>query len=166
MRRSDGGFSFLEIMIGGAVLALGILSHASLTVTNLSQGSFNQTRRAALAAAEDKLEEVRAHAFTDIFSHYSASGNAAFDVAGLEPAADDPDGRVGAILFPTIAGVLREDVRDARMGMPYDLDNDGVIDALPKDTTYARIPVLIELRWRSTGGDQVLRLAAVVTVEG
>ncbi len=162
-RRRERGFSFIEIMLGGAILALGILSHASLTVTNLSQTSFNDTRRHALAAAEDKLEEIRGHAFGSVFSHYGSGASASFDVEGLEPATGDKDGRVGAIRFPTIGGALREDVHDRCLGMPRDLDHDGVIDASTKNTSYACLPVLVEVRWRSSGGDQRLQLAAVLT---
>ncbi|MEL6906471.1 MAG: hypothetical protein AAFP22_13755, partial [Planctomycetota bacterium] len=74
-----------------------------------------------------------------------------FAVDGLDPRADDADGAVGAILFPetdAAPGTLREDLNDARFGLPADLDLDGAIDANDKSTSYRLLPVRIEVDWR------------------
>lgn len=69
-------------------------------------------RGVAREAAQAKLEELRATAFDQVFIRYDAqpgndpdpltgpSPGAHFDVEGLRPRPDDPDGRVGEILFP------------------------------------------------------------------
>lgn len=100
---------------------------------------------------------------------------ATFDVEGL--VAPDGAAAVGRILFPTravqvqtgssggggkIGGMggglggatvtqyqLREDVEDARLGMPRDLTGDNKIDAADHSAAYLLLPVCVRVEWRS-----------------
>ena len=90
-----------------------------------------------------------------------------FDVRGLNPDPNDPSGRVGRVIFPVGPPppsapirdpVLREDVRNPRMGMPADLDGNGKIDDQPKDATYIHLPVMVEVRWKGRIGQQSVSL--------
>ena len=72
---------------------------------------------------------------------------------GLNALAGDADGFVGQITFPDLdlgAGnlVLREDVADATLGMPRDLNGDGAVDADDHSDDYIVLPVRITLQWR------------------
>ena len=88
-----------------------------------------------------------------------------FDVTGLAPRSDDPDGRVGRIVFPSIdlpggGQALREDVIDARLGMApdgRDLNGDG--DALDDVTLdYQLLPARLIVEWTGAGGDRSYEL--------
>jgi type II secretory pathway pseudopilin PulG len=94
-----------------------------------------------------------------------------FDVDGLEAIDGAPS--VGRVLFPSVAvqttvssggggklgsfgGTttvtqyqLREDLQDASLGMPRDLDGDNVIDALDHAKNYLLLPVRVRLEWKS-----------------
>ena len=85
----------------------------------------------------------------------SSAPGGSFDVQGLRPLLDDPDGAVGAIVFPTMVEAgdlqLREDVALPELGMPRDLNGDGV-DALDHSDDYLVLPVSLEIEWLGSGG--------------
>lgn len=97
-----------------------------------------------------------------------------FDVPGLEPL-DGLQARVGSVSFPSMTvqvpsggggkkGVavggatvtqwhLREDVVDAGLGMPRDLNGNNVVDTATHSSDYLLLPVRVRLEWKSgTGG--------------
>lgn len=90
-----------------------------------------------------------------------APGNT-FGIEGLTLRADDDDGAVGQILFPTMdtAGglALREDVVDADLGMPRDLNGDGVIDTDNHAGDYLILPVTVRVQWRGAAGNRQIDL--------
>jgi len=106
---------------------------------------------------------------------------ASFEVEGLSPL--DGAGAVGRVLFPTMAvqvssgtsggggklgGMgggslggttvtqyhLREDVVDARLGMPRDLTGDNKIDSGNHSADYLLLPVCVRLEWKSGSGER------------
>ena len=84
---------------------------------------------------------------------------AAFDVAGLAPQLGDPDGMVGQVVFPEVAGALREDVADERLGAPRDLNLDGAVDAANHAGDYRvldRVPVRFRCRCTRDRGENAL----------
>jgi hypothetical protein len=88
-----------------------------------------------------------------------------FAVPGLQPDPADPDGLVGEIVFPTVAGAgvleLREDVNFPELGMPRDLNGDGVTDSVDHAADYRILPVVVRLRWQGSNG---LRTAEIRTI--
>ena len=91
---------------------------------------------------------------------------AAFDVDGLEPQDGDADGRVGQILFPVeplLPGILREDLNQAELGTPRDLNNDGAIDALDHALDYVVLPVLVRVDWAGPAGDSRVEFRTIIS---
>lgn len=168
------GVTQIEVLVALSVLTIGLLAHASLVVNGHTNLRLNQDRRLALEGLRLQLERLRDFEFADCFGAFDeAAGNDPavapgphFDIPGLQPSAADADGRVGRIVFPVAipsvsAGLepaLTESVENPRLGMPADLDGDALIDDLPKDDTYVRLPVLVEARWEGPSGEQVARL--------
>ena len=72
----------------------------------------------------------------------------------------DADGMVGQIRFPTApAGVtLRENIVDASLGMPRDLNGDGIWDDVGHSGDYIALPVTIRLDWAGVTGNRSLEL--------
>jgi len=171
-RPKEEGFGLLEVLVASAVLAIGLLAHAALTTVGHAHQRHVEESRLALQAARAKVEEMWSHDFKTLFVAYDEvttndppdepAPGPHFDVHGLSRTPRDPDGRVGRVIFPVepidADPVLREDVEMPEVGLPFDLDGDGVIDSAAKDTTYVHLPVVIEIRWRGAGGDRVLRL--------
>lgn len=106
----------------------------------------------------------------------SGPGNR-FAVEGLDPVEGAPSGMVGRYYFPTLAvqgtggstsggkvanlgggGVatttykLREDLTDATLGMPRDLNGDNKIDDKDHALDYLILPVRVEIEWQSKTG--------------
>ena len=109
-------------------------------------------------------ETIQDTQFDQIFAVFSAAPN--FPVPGLDPRTNDPDGLVGQIIFPTatVGGVLqlREDVVDASLGMPRDLDGIPGIDAADHSGDYILLPVRLRLQWQAVSGDRTLDLSLLL----
>ena len=135
---------------------------------------------ASSSAAQDVLEEMRNEDFRDLFRLYNldpfddpggpgTAPGGAFSVRGLAPRVEDADGMVGEILLPfrntgtEVVPVweVREDLVDAQLGMPRDLNGDSLVDALNHTADYTLLPVVIRLRWRGQHGPREFRLYTV-----
>ena len=157
------GFSLLEILVAVAVFGITMAALTTTQVTTVALSRANLETSAALDAAQSVMEAIRDEDdFTKIFAHWNgttaddagevAPGNA-FDVRGLEPAADDDDGRVGEIVFPGDGKKLREDVTDRMLGMPRDLNLDGgPLDGKDHAADYRILPVMVRVRWTGASG--------------
>lgn len=159
------------------LVAIGGLSGAVLSSLRLGRTSEEQARAdgGALALAG----QMQAQDFDQLFRLYNESAaddpggpgtapGAAFDVSGLTPRADDPDGRVGRIVFPAIEvgglPTLREDYQDARMGMSAGLDLNGDGDAVDDATNdYVVLPARLIVEWTGAGGNRTHELDLLLT---
>lgn len=162
-RPSRRGSTLLETLIAISVVVVGLLGLLGSISTSVSTTA--KTREAALGAeaARRVVEELRATPFGDVFATYNddplddpgGPGTAAgsrFEVSGLDPLPTDGDGAAGEVLFPTIAGALREDSQDSLLGMPRDLDADGAVDSEDHSGDYAVLPVLVRVEWSGAKG--------------
>jgi prepilin-type N-terminal cleavage/methylation domain-containing protein len=178
-RRSSGatraaGFSLLELMIAVSVLVIGVAFTARSIIASTQLARSNRESVIAVEAARRTIETLRGEAFAQVFARYNPAtsddpGGAApgpnFVVAGLDPMPDDADGRVGQIVLPTLAGagsVLRENMNDASLGLPRDLDLDGVVDGADHAANYRILPVLVRVRWRGERGAQQVELRTIL----
>lgn len=159
----------VEVIVGMAVLLVA-LSILSRTIAGVSrQRAINHENGAAVAAAFSTFERMRNTDFDRVFARFnadpdddpggagSAPGNRFLvDGLGLDPAAG---GFHGEIVFPEVAGELREDVVNADLGMPRDLNNDSVVDGRDHANDYRILPVLIRIRWSGKAGVRDLEIA-------
>lgn len=168
------GFTMIDIAIAVVILVVAVGSLSSAVVASLEVARSNEETSLANAAVRRAAERMRAVTFRDVFRRYnedpsddpgvpgSAEG-AGFAVRGLTVLPGDPDGMVGSILFPTLDDgtgkmVLREDVEDADLGMPRDLNGDGTIDSADHRLDYLILPVRIRLAWSGESGNRTLDL--------
>jgi len=153
------------------VLALGEISRSLLTVGRLEAS--NRETGLALDAATSVLERLRALPFDEVLSSYDSSpandpagpGTAPgslFAVQGLDLRPDDPDGFVGCLELPLLGGELREDFVDVELGMPRDLNGDGIIDADDHAAGHDVLPVRIVVEWRGPEGPRSLSLTTTL----
>lgn len=146
--------------IAAAVLAIAITSLMSLIVSSITLSRVNHETSIAHEAARRTIEQLQGTDFGDIFAVWGANPN--FAVRGLTPQLGDADGLVGQVSFPTVAGQLREDVADAGLGMPRDLDGDGAVDAADHSGDYVVLPVRVRLSWRGVSGDRAVDLTTML----
>ncbi len=177
--RTNGraGFTLLEVMVAAVVLAVGVASVSGAMVSAIALNNVNRETSIAQQAARMMIETVRATNFDQAFATYNLSAfddplgpNTAagpnFAVAGLSPQIGDADNMAGQVVFPTIVAgavdLLREDVVDADLGMPRDLNSDGVIDAADHSGDYQILPVRVRVAWRGFSGNRALELESVL----
>ena len=164
--RGRRGLTLLELSFSITLLVLGISAISRLTVGLTRAANVARETDFATQAAKAMLERIQGEAFLQAFRSFNALGSddpsgantapgANFAVPGLRAAPGDADGRPGEVVFPTpstLPGVLREDVTNVKLGMPHDLNGDGVIDGLNHSLDYKLLPVLVRVRWQSADG--------------
>jgi prepilin-type N-terminal cleavage/methylation domain-containing protein len=164
--RSRQGLTLLELLFCITLLAIGISAIARLTVGMARAGGMAHDAELASQAARAMLERIQAESFSQAFRSFNAlpaddpggpgtAPGANFAVAGLRALPGDPDGLPGEVVFPTGAGqpgVLSENVVDPRLGMPRDLDGNGLVDGANHATNYNLLPVLVRVRWQARDG--------------
>lgn len=174
-RRARAGFSLIEVMIAGAILAIAASGIASSMVASLALGRVNRETVIAQAAAQKVVEEARGVPFSEAFACYNATAaddaaltvaarGPSFAVRGLEVVPGDADGMCGQVIFPTIGAPeeLREDVVDAALGMPRDLNSDNGIDTIDHSTNYTLLPLRVRVQWRGVSGVRTFDLETVL----
>jgi hypothetical protein len=122
----------------------------------------NVNRETALATdvARMHFEDMRAVALADAFATFNADGTddppSNVQIAGNEFQVDAKENgleAVGRIVLPVNAdGELREDLDMPALGMPQDLNGDGLIDDRDHRDDYIVLPVLLRLSWRGSSG--------------
>lgn len=174
-RAARRGWTLLEVSIGIVLLTIGLLASSRAILRSTEVNETVREVAVATSAGRRMIETLHATPLEQVFALYNATDaddpgggvvapGASFAVDGLTVREDDADGMVGEILFPTAAGgaVLREDVDEPLLGMPRDLDGDGVIDADDHSNDYGILPVLIRLRWTGAAGASSLEFKTVL----
>ena len=62
------------------------------------------------------------------------------------------------MLLPSDGGPLREDVEDAELSLPRDLNGDAKIDALDHASDYIVLPVRVVVEWNGYAGPRRLEM--------
>ena len=158
--------TLLELTVVTSILVVGFLALSQTIVTSMQVTRVNRETALATDALRGTMEALQGdQAFANLFNQYNddplddvafPAPGSGFDVPGLQAAPDDPDGRVGEILFPAIdtaAGLeLHETTEAPEFGMPRDLNGDGDdLDGNVEDS-YAILPVIVRLRWSGHSG--------------
>ena len=170
-------FTLVEVCIAAAVLAVAISGLVGSLLAGMTLERVNRESAIAQEAALRALERLQGVPFREIFANYDDwTGDDAgllvpargpnFPVRGLSPQDGDLDGACGEVWFPTVVvdlvPQLREDVIDPALGMPRDLDSDGVVDALDHAGNFRLLPVRVRVQWRGVSGDRVLDVDTVL----
>lgn len=175
--QARAGFSLAEVAAAGLVLTIGVCGLSSSILSSMAMNRTNEETAIAQRAARSAIERLEGESFAQVFARHDSNPandpagpntapGASFAVTGLTAAPDDADGRVGEYIFPTqvIGGVeqLREDVTDARLGMPADLDGSGAVDSSDHATNYRLLPVRVRLRWKGANGIRTFTVESIL----
>ena len=174
----SGGFTLVEIIVAVLILAIAIGGISSSMLSSMALNRVNSETALAQQAARGALEEITGVAFEDVWAVYNddpaddgglsvPARGPDFAVAGLDPQTADGDLMCGRIEFPAVTvGLgqeLREDVVDAGLGMPRDLDLDGFWpEAVNIAPDYAVLPVRVLIEWRGVSGDRSVELETML----
>jgi hypothetical protein len=174
--RSQRGFSIVEMVVVFAIVTIAISMFARTMASSKKLDPVATESTIAASAARTILERMKNHPFEQIFPLYNTvpgddpggvgtAPGAFFDVEGLTPIA--PGVKCGTVVFPTRTGqFLREDVEDALLGMPRDLNADGVIDSQNHANDCLIIPIRIRVEWIMRGSKDTRRYFEMYTMFG
>jgi prepilin-type N-terminal cleavage/methylation domain-containing protein len=174
--RPRAGFSLLEIMIAISVLTLAVVGATGSILAGNRMQRVNRESAVAEDAVRQVLESMRGSVLATTFARFNAttaddpagvvSPGATFAVEGLSAPPENPGAPVGTIVFPAVdvGGVweLHEDVVDAELGMPADLDGDGAIDGEDHSDDYRILPVRVQVQWSGVSGTRTLTVETVL----
>lgn len=171
-----GGFSLIEVMLGMLVLVVAVLGTLGAITSSAIMGEATMETSQAYRAAQSLIERLAGMPLDQVFFSYNADTaddlagvgldpGANFAVVGLDPLQGDADGFPGQVILPASAGapgVLREDLVDADLGLPRDLNADGVVDAADHSGDYVILPVRVRVEWNGTGGPRFVEMETVL----
>ena len=171
--RRRRGLTIIEVMVVLLILTVGVGMLAQTLAALGRIGTVNWETAISMQAGRNTIETIRGEDFFEVFARFNADaaddpaagdspGNF-FAVTGLNLRVDDPDGFVGEVIFPVIDGELREDFVDAGLGMPRDLNGDGIIDGLDHSADYVILPVRVQIAWTGKTGDRTINLDTALT---
>lgn len=179
-RREAGaatGFTLIELLLVMSVLLVAFLTLSQSLVASMALTRVNRESALATDGLRQMVEVLQgSEDFQDLFRLYNADPGddppgvtgpgSAFAVAGLEPMQDDPDGRVGEIVFPALetgsGPALFEYLDEPELSMPRDLDGKNGIDLLPHYDDYRLLPVLVRLRWNGASGERTAEVCTLI----
>jgi hypothetical protein len=169
------GGSLVELVVALAVILVGVLAFSRSLTESLRLGAKNRGTALATAAAQGIVEQLYAADIGQVFALYNddpdddpdgtgTAPGAHFVVEGLEARAGDA-GKQGRILFPVVAGrpgELREDLFDAKLRTPLDLDLDGAVDDVDHSRDYRLLPALVRVSWQDGREQRELEVATIL----
>lgn len=169
----SAGFTLVEVMIALVVIVLALTGFSQSIVSSMVAADADAEVRRATEGGRQALEQIKGANFRDIFALYNddpgddntvldvaglPAPGSNFDIPGLSPIDGDPDGAVGKITLPVVIDVLsgeaqlREDVQFTALGLPRDLDGDGLIDGANHKGDYLILPVTVRVEWQGASG--------------
>lgn len=181
-RKSRRGMTLIEIAFA---LPIVLVAFSMMLQTLTAGAGLREVGREswiASGAAQDVLERMRNEDYRDVFRLYNADpfddplgpgtapGNL-FEVPALTAANPEQAGMVGEVEFAAwntgseVVPVweVREDIPDARLGTPRDLNADSLIDDANHAEDFSILPVIVTLRWRGRLGPREFRLHTVLS---
>ncbi len=166
----ETGLGLVETMVAVAILATAILAILSVAAHSIKLDGVNRETALASDAARTRYEQLRALPLMHVLATYNSDPE------------DDPDGEFTAVgpkalssktaaglelttvveLPLTEEGELREDANRPEMGLPRDLNGDGVIDDLDHRDDYVILPVAVRVVWSGSSGPREILLSGVL----
>lgn len=168
------GLTMVELTVAITVMVIALCGTASTVVTTSALNRQSHDTAVARKAAESMVEALRNTAFATVFAQYNTAtsddpggpGSAPgsnFAVEGLTPVAGAPGGVAGQIFFSSAGPDLRENVVDAKLGMPRDLTGDILQDGFDHASDYRVLPVRVRIRWTGRSGPRSVELQTLLS---
>jgi type II secretory pathway pseudopilin PulG len=162
-RAKRGGFTLVEIGLAMTVLMVALMAMSASTLRSHSLRRQNRERAVAQNAIRQVSEEI--HALSDQIRRTTAGSWSRDLVTALSPGGSLGDRfevrelnpREGSASVGSITVVLDESLSDAdlglELGMPRDLDGDGLTDNADVGDGARILPIIVRARWKGVSGD-------------
>lgn len=164
-RPRAAGFTLIEVVLTMAVLLVGALAVTSTSVVTESLARTDRERRTVAMAVKSTVEEVKAAAVQaldaeegwarSLAADYAAGGipGNEVDVPGMTPI--EGENAVCAVQVVTDETLSDLDL-GVNLGMPRDLDGDGVVANTDVRGSATLLPVIVRAQWRGAAGTRQL----------
>ena len=172
--RSTSGITMIELIISILILTVAAYMLSSTITASLSHTVAKREQAVAVEAAMNKMEEMRAEEFIDLFRIYNANPNddplgagtavgEEFDVVGLDAIVAEGGAvlPVGRVIIPQMGNELREDQVDPDLGLPRDLNGDFLVDGLDHSEDYLVLPVIVRIEWSGRLGPRSFEMSTM-----
>ena len=172
------GFSLLEVLLSMSLLTISAVGLAGFIDTASQARQSAQSSRVARDQLAMGYERLSGLPFEEVFARYNktaaddpGSGSSpgpetAISTTSLGWTSGAGVPPVTIVEFPETSaspGVLREDLMLPELGMPRDLNLDGVIDSADHSADYQALPVLLTVRWVERGETRQLKRLYLLT---
>ena len=166
---ATSGLTMVELSVAIAVLTVCVYMLSQTVLATIAQAPVKRERAEAMEAARSVLERIRNEEFAEIFALYNADesddpdgpdtapGNL-FAIPGFEPVPGDADGFVGEVVLPGPGPTLLENASFPELGLPRDLNGDGMVDAFDHAWDHVVLPIMVRLEWQSRLGPRRLEV--------
>jgi hypothetical protein len=188
-RGVQAGFSLVDVMVASTIMLIVVLGHVASTMAQHELARVERTRSSVLRTAGRFVERLRsdedwAGLYARLRLHQSQASSRGIQDARLEdgrptylpstyiPGFTAPSGVTVLVDVPhapdatTGENVLREDVTDAELLLPSDLNGDGAISTEARDLDYQFLPLKTTFRWRMPEQDRVQQLTVITWLRG
>ena len=173
--RAERGITLLEVMVAAAFLCVAMAGISTVLSATYKHSELLHEYELAESTALSVVEEVQYLAdtsFSNLYVYFDADpsndpegpGTAPGDtfgnltVPGLVASSDSPTGQLVEIIVHT-----NETEVNARLGLPRDLDGDGVADNPDVSASYKILPVTVRIHWAHQGAEQVNQMETLAT---
>ena len=158
----------VEVMVTSCLLVTGLLALTMTSVASFQLERTERERNQAANAMRSVMDHVNAlsdavledpqgwsTAVTDMFSSGQVPGNSIL-VAGLQTADNQP---AEASIMIVVDETLTDSELGTELGMPRDLDGDGLIESNDVSGAATLLPAIISLTWKGSGGSREIKHA-------
>lgn len=182
-RDRKGGFTLLEVMISGVVMAVAVLAMARALHGGNRSARSERAHAAAFEVAEWVMAEIQAYPFDQVWPAFNADPGDDPALSGLAPGPVRLVSELGLeglplcmdrglleggkveVLFPTVTidgqEVLCEQADRPELGCPRDLDGDGSVSWADQSTTHRLLPFEVRVSWSQDRSASRVRLFGV-----
>ncbi len=156
----ETGLSLIEVMIAmvifigaGASLLSGLATTASVRIDCTD-------RYAAIETVLGIADEIRGTPMDTVVGVWGPEGTrgATFSVAGLDGKDGTLSGRITIVTDETIT----DQELGMSLGLPRDLDGDGLAENVDVAVTAVALPIIIEARWGPAGNRESFKIPVVL----
>lgn len=171
-RSGESGMSIIEVAVTMALFGLSALGVLGVMSYSARLNALNKETAAATQAARSVIEQMRGRTGRNVVRDFNSDPND--DVAGVGLAPGDSfivDGlgmegdAIGTVVLPLVAGAVREDVTNAALGLPRDLNGDNALDADDRKDDFIILPVIVRVEWTGVAGDRTLEFHTLLKPE-
>jgi hypothetical protein len=151
--RAENGATLVEIVVALALAALALCGLFAAIFGAQSVSAASNHDAAALNAAADQLESIKATPFAQVFASWYDPNGKAFATDRVPPPADGSE--PGRIRF------LSEQEFAAETGIAIDIDEDGATGGATPSASYRFFPVEVAVRYAA--GKGAIRTVRIVS---